>query len=184
MSQHASRPAVKRVDLCDEEEFELVRRIGAGWRELRRGAAMGTFREQIYGSGDDSLDPGQVDSLDLLVQKESWRMTDLAEALRVDPSTATRAVQRLVRTGLASRHQGPDDGRVVMVAATDEGRDRQKRLERVRRYAMSVMLAEFDRSERDALADLMERLVQALDHLTTSAERCIDASIQADIGPD
>jgi DNA-binding MarR family transcriptional regulator len=134
---------------------------------------MGTFRDQIYGVGDDQLDPGQVDSLDLLVQQDAWRMTDLADALRVDPSTATRAVQRLVKSGLAARMPDPEDGRVVMVLATPLGRERQDHLNRSRRFAMSAMLAEFDRDERVALADLMERFVRALDHFTSGDGRCV-----------
>ena len=49
-----------------------------------------------------------MDTLDLLVQQPAWRMSELAEALRVDPSTATRAVQRLVRAGLADRRSRAD----------------------------------------------------------------------------
>lgn len=168
------------VDLNDPEEFELAIRIGAAWRELRRGAAMGTYRDQIYGTGTDRLEPGQVDSLDLLVLRTAWRMTDLADALRVDPSTATRAVQRLVKAGLACRKQDPEDGRVVIVAATPDGRSRQESLSRSRRFAMSLMLSEFERPEREALAELMERLVGAVDHFTSGAGRCVDHAHQAD----
>ena len=66
---------------------------------------MVALRDHLFGAGEDALEPGQVDTLDLLVQQPAWRMTDLADALRVDPSTATRAVQRLVRAGLAERGQ-------------------------------------------------------------------------------
>ena len=133
---------------------------------------MSAFREQLLGTGTQALEPGQVDSLDLLVLRPAWRMTDLADALRVDPSTATRAVQRLVRANLARRVADPDDGRVVMVEATAEGRKRQQTIGRGRRAALSVMLSEFDRGEREQLAELMERFVTALDHFTAEAAAC------------
>src|SRR5204862_6141795 len=88
------------VDLGDEEQLALALRIGTGWKELRRGAAMGVLRDHLFGAGADALEPGQVDTLELLVNKDAWRMSELADALRVDPSTATRAVQRLVKAGL------------------------------------------------------------------------------------
>ena len=82
---------------------EVARRIGLAWRELRRGASMTVLREQFLGTGEDALEPGQMDTLDVLLSRESWRMGDLADALRVDPSTATRAVERLTRINLAER---------------------------------------------------------------------------------
>ena len=51
-------------------------------------------------------------------------MSDLAAALRVDPSTVTRTLQRMEAAGLAARVPDTDDGRVVTVRLTDEGRRR------------------------------------------------------------
>ena len=93
--------AKKASDLATSE-LAVLFRVGAAWRELRRGASMQAFRPMVYGEGDEALDLGQVDVLDLLVFHGSARMGELAEALRVDASTATRAVNRLVDAGLAS----------------------------------------------------------------------------------
>jgi DNA-binding MarR family transcriptional regulator len=161
----SSAPARRRVDLSDPAELEVAQRVGAAWKELRRGAAMSAVKDWFYGTGDDALEVGQVDTLDLLAAEPSWRMTDLADALRVDPSTATRAVQRLVRAGLAERGPSDDDGRVVMVSATAAGRARHEAIAQRRRKALEAMLGEFDESERRELADLLERFVVALDHL-------------------
>jgi DNA-binding MarR family transcriptional regulator len=153
------------VDLDIAEESDLARRIGTAWKELRRGAAMVAVRDYFYVADSGSIEPGQMDALDLLVQRPAWRMSELAEALRVDPSTATRAVHRLVRDGLAHRTTGAEDGRVVMAAVTDEGQERHTAIARRRRDSMARMLGEFDPAERRQLADLLERLVLALDHL-------------------
>jgi DNA-binding MarR family transcriptional regulator len=88
--------------LTPEEERELSQRIAAAWKELRRGAAMAAGRDHLFGAGADALEPGQFDTLELLVQRDGWRMSEMADALRVDPSTATRAVQRLLKTGWPS----------------------------------------------------------------------------------
>jgi DNA-binding MarR family transcriptional regulator len=155
----------KFVDLTVAEERDLARRVGTAWKELRRGAAMATVRDYFYGADDEALEPGQMDTLDLLVQRPGWRMSELADALRVDPSTATRAVQRLVRTGLAERGTAPDDGRVVVVSATRAGQQRHAAVARRRWRSLARMLAEFEPKERRELADLLDRLVLALDHL-------------------
>jgi DNA-binding MarR family transcriptional regulator len=170
----ADAPTARRVvDLGVEEELELAIRIGTAWKELRRGAAMVAVRDYFYGTDEDALEPGQMDTLDLLVQQPAWRMSELAERLRVDPSTATRAVQRLVRGGLAHRDTAADDGRVVMVSITDDGRRRHAVVVRRRRASLARMLAAFDLHERRQLADLLDRFVAALDHLAADlpAER-------------
>ncbi len=148
-----------------------ARRIGLAWKELRRGAAMVVVRDYFFGAGDDALEPGQVDTLDLLVQRPSWRMSDLAEALRVDPSTATRAVQRLHRAGLAERSPCAEDGRVVRVSTTPAGRARHKIIAARRGEALGAMLADFDDAERHQLADLIERFVTALDRFAADIDQ-------------
>lgn len=48
---------------------------------------------------------------------------DIAGALGVNPSNATRHCDRLGRLGLVSRRRSTSDGRVVRVGLTDAGRD-------------------------------------------------------------
>jgi DNA-binding MarR family transcriptional regulator len=157
--------APRIVDLAAAGELELAIRVSNAWKELRRGAAMTAVRDYFYGTAEDALEPGQMDTLDLLVQRPAWRMCDLAEALRVDPSSATRAVQRLTRVGLADRNADALDGRVVMVSATALGRQRHGAVLNRRRASLARMMGEFDADERRTLAELLERLVAALDHL-------------------
>ena len=125
-----------------ERETSSDSRIGAAWKELRRGAAMSVLRDHLFGSGDNALEPGQVDTLELLIARDAWRMSELAEALRVDPSTATRAVQRLVKAGIAERTACSDD---------------------LRRATLTAMLATFTTNEREQFAEYLDRFVAALD---------------------
>lgn len=163
----AARPDVSAqaglVDLTDPDEADVAFRVAFAWRELRRGAAAAALRDHFFGAGPGSLDPGQMDTLDVLVTSAEWRMSELAEALRVEASTATRAVQRLVNDGLAERRPSGDDGRVVMVAPTAEGVRRHAAVSQRRSDALSRILGEFSARERRDLADLMNRLVDAVD---------------------
>lgn len=130
--------------------------------------------DYLFGKGDDALETGQMDTLDLLVTQDAWRMGDLADALRVDPSTATRAVQRLERVGLAMRCGGSDDKRVVMVSATDKGRERHDEALNRRQVLLATIMESYDRDEWPVLAELLERFVGALDDFVNDVRESTD----------
>ena len=157
------------VDLRQPTDLDAATKVGHAWRELRRGASTILIRDYLFGRGDDALDAGQMDTLDILVQRDTWRMSDLAEALRVDPSTATRAVQRLAKIGLAERSTAKADGRVVLVAATDAGLARHRDIARRRSKVITRLLSAFEPDERTALADLITRFVDELDTAVNEA---------------
>lgn len=158
-----STPRPINIEAIDPDQREIALRVGRAWRDLRRGASTSRLIDYLFGSGENALEVGQMDTLDLLVQQPYWRMGDLADALRVDPSTATRAVQRLEKFGLASRCSGADDKRVVMVSATEDGRGRHAEAAQRRQELLQYVLGVFDRDEFDQLASHLERFVGALD---------------------
>ena len=149
------------VDFRNRTDREHARRIGRAWIELRRGAAASALRSYLFGT-EKALEQGQMDALDLLTRRER-PMKELAARLRVEPSTATRAVQRLEHDELAERFTSPQDGRVVLVRITDEGRRRHDAVAERRSIAMMHILSEFDPGERAQLADLMDRLIASID---------------------
>ncbi len=156
-------PSPEPVDLRDPAQLDLAVRIGLAWIQLRRGAATSALRDHLFGSGADALEQGQMDTLDLLAQQPRWRMSELADALRVDPSTATRAVQRLERAGLAERAPCDDDGRVVIVAITPAGATRHAEVAERRGRLMAHLLGRYRPDEREQLAEMLERFVGAVD---------------------
>lgn len=135
-------------------------RIGVAWRELRRGATAARFRDLVHGP---DLEMGQVDALDLLVQNGTSRMRDLAGALRVGASTATRAVARLADAGLVERVDDPDGARAVRVRLTPRGEAAHARMAERRRHLFERVLAGFEPDELSLLATLLERLVAGVD---------------------
>ncbi|MEL6893609.1 MAG: MarR family transcriptional regulator [Actinomycetota bacterium] len=152
------------VDFTNPLDREQALRIGRAWTEMRRGASMSGIRDYIYGT-DHPLGQGQMDALDLLARRDRT-MRGLAERLRVDPSTATRAVQSLVAGGLAERYPSPDDGRVVMVRMTDDGRGVHAAADARRSHIMAQLLGEFSPEERSDLAGMLERFVAAMDRVS------------------
>jgi DNA-binding MarR family transcriptional regulator len=183
---HATAARHRPVDLSDPIEADNALRIAIAWRELRRCATTPALRYQFFGSSHDALEQGQMDTLDLLLVRDGWRMCELAEALRVDPSTATRAVQRLVNDGLAERRQSTYDGRVVLVYPSAEGKLRHAAVARRRVRELCRILSAFDADERAQLAGLLSRFVDAFDErvgeLTTTSTMSTDASEAGDTG--
>jgi DNA-binding MarR family transcriptional regulator len=151
------------ADQTNDLDLEIAGRIGRAWREIRRGSTASDARDAIFGVGGSAIEPGQMDALELLVVVESCRMGDLAEYLRIDPSTATRAVQRLIKDNLAERVQHPGDGRVVTIAATERGRRIHGEVNDRRRAILFAVMNDFSPEERFALADLMERFTLSID---------------------
>ncbi len=161
------------VDFRNRTDREHARRIGRAWIELRRGAAASALRSYLFGT-EKALEQGQMDALDLLTRRER-PMKELAARLRVEPSTATRAVQRLEHDGLAERFTSPQDGRVVLVRITDEGRRRHDAVAERRSIAMMHILSEFDPQERAQLADLMDRLIASIDDVVDRLDGADDS---------
>ena len=95
-------------------------------------------------------------------------MSELAEALRVEPSTATRAVQRLVNAGLAERRPSNDDGRVVQVEITEAGREVFEAVAARRAELLTFILKKYTREELPIFADMLERFVVSVDTFVAS----------------
>src|SRR4051794_12571534 len=132
---------------------ELAHRIGKAARELRRGATQ-DLRLRAYAG---MVDLAQADALEVLVTDGPCKMSELAAALRVDASAATRTVHRLVEGGLVERSGAKTDGRAVVVSLTSEGRRVCSELSTRGVQAILDVLNDFDPSEHEQLAELLER---------------------------
>lgn len=85
----------------------------------------------------------------------------LAETL-VSSATTTHRLDRLETAGLVRRSRDPDDGRGVQVTLTDEGRRRVDRALDLLADAEARLLVPLAVPERDAMADLLRRLLSGL----------------------
>jgi DNA-binding MarR family transcriptional regulator len=133
-------------------------------RELRRATGTTRFRDSVYGDLH-VLDIGQQDALEVVVTLDGARMSEVAQALRVDPSTATRAIGRLEALGLVDRKPDPDDRRSVVAVATPAGHEMLDGLHDRARDSLGRLYDRFDEQELQTLAELLERLVEGVDEL-------------------
>ncbi|MFC4334272.1 MarR family winged helix-turn-helix transcriptional regulator [Salininema proteolyticum] len=67
--------------------------------------------------------PGQELVLQYVAESGPARMCGIVESVNLDPSTVTRTVQRLEKSGFLYRETDPDDRRASRIALTDAGRD-------------------------------------------------------------
>ncbi len=130
---------------------------------------MSAYQDLLF----EGLDLGAIDALDLLAARDRIRMIDFASALRIEKSTATRALDRLESAGLAERESviGRANGRSVIVRITGHGRRLQAKLLRRRVLLLKQMTHGFRPGEIIALGDLLERLVTGIDHVVAKAQR-------------
>ena len=151
---------------------ETTRRISLAWRELRRGASGAALRSHLLGPDGPALEQAQLDGLEILASDpDGWRMSDFADAMHVDASTATRAVNRLERLGLAERITDDDDRRVVVARATTTGQKMIRRVTTGRAVGMERLLEPFDEAEREQFAEHLERFVSSIDRLVAELAR-------------
>ncbi len=106
--------------------------------------------------------PARVDILDVIASRPRWRMSHLARALYLDPSTVTRSVDRLTEYGLVTRVPAADDARGVQVRATPSGRALCETVAKRRRVAMRNVLFDLPPEECEQLAQALERLVSGV----------------------
>jgi DNA-binding MarR family transcriptional regulator len=80
------------------------------------------------------------------------RLTVLAGREGVTQPAMTQLISRLEESGLVRREASPEDGRVVLVAITDEGRSVLARRRSVRSARMAAIIAQLAPEHRAALA--------------------------------
>ncbi|MFG1633602.1 MarR family winged helix-turn-helix transcriptional regulator [Pseudonocardia alni] len=96
------------------------------------------------------------------------RAGEVAATFHSDPSTISRQVSGLVKTGLIERRADPGDGRASLLAATDEGVRVIETERRRRAHVIATVLAAWSPDDRQALTGLLGRFLD--DYQTFEAQ--------------
>jgi DNA-binding MarR family transcriptional regulator len=116
---------------------------------------------RLASAGDLSLPAAAV--LARVVAEGPQRLTDLAASERISQPGTTQLVTRLERDGLVQRAPSADDRRVVLVAATDAGRELVRRRRAQRADALRDLLDRLDPDDRQAVRDALPALARLVE---------------------
>lgn len=86
------------------------------------------------------------------------RLTDLANALGLDPSSVSRQVTALERAGWIAREKDPVDQRAQRLQLTDKGREVVAAVQRAREQALEQLTPDWSAQDIDDLASRLARL--------------------------
>lgn len=105
----------------------------------------------------------QCYAMQVLQRERELLPGELAERLGIDPSSATRAIDVLVRNGYVERNR-PETGdrRRVIVRLTDRGEALTDRLTNTADAFFERILAAFPKKDRNQVIDTLERLAEAM----------------------
>ncbi len=96
-----------------------------------------------------------------LASRGPQRLADLADALTVDRSTATRMCDRLVRKGLITRRRGSEDRRVVRVSLSAAGLDLVAEVSRRRRAEIRRIVGRMPAASRPLVVTALQAFAEA-----------------------
>ncbi len=106
----------------------------------------------------EGLDVAAFPLLFTLVREGPRRQGELAELTFLDPSTVSRHIGQLVRSGFVERRPDPQDGRAVHLAVTDEGERVAHEIWERRREVIAEALHAWAPDDLRTLVHLLSRL--------------------------
>jgi DNA-binding MarR family transcriptional regulator len=123
---------------------------------------------QSLGAAAEDTTIAQYRALVVLASRGPQRMTDLAAALDVTPSTAGRMCDRLLRKGLIRRHRARADRRAVQVSLTAAGREVVDQATTRRRALIAGILGRLPARQQSAVASALAAFAAAAGEIPDS----------------
>jgi DNA-binding MarR family transcriptional regulator len=110
---------------------------------------------------NESISLAQFRLLVVLYSTGEQKVTALAEALGVNPSTATRAVDRLLESGLVDRRLNPLSRREMRVSLTQAGQRLVREVTRRRRKEIAAIVERMPVTHQRGLVRALNAFSQA-----------------------
>lgn len=132
--------------------------IEAALTAIVRRANLPRLHDRLVQRAGVTLDRAAYVALSRIGEWGPVRLTDLAQQLGVDISTASRQVKQLDHAGLVVRRADPADGRSTALELSVDGANVLAALQDARRAALADLLDAWDGPDRAHLARLLDRL--------------------------
>jgi DNA-binding MarR family transcriptional regulator len=143
----------------EEDQLAAIER---GFSTLLRWGNLPRIRERFIAAGGVALDAGSYSILRRLDERGAMRLSELAQLVGLDLSTASRQVQHLQGTALVERVAVEEDRRASLLSLTDEGRGVLARSRVARRAVITELISGWSPAEREKLAWMLNRLADEL----------------------
>ena len=140
-----------KTDLI-EEMIELQRRVDRDRRQYELDAWMRL-----------NLSIGQLKSLFFISNRGATSLSKLAAALGVTPTNTTGIVERLLKRGLITRTDSPDDRRVLLLRTTTVGDELITQLRQKRKERMTELFNRLTDEETIHVRDALKIMMRAIE---------------------
>ncbi|MCZ2822830.1 MULTISPECIES: MarR family winged helix-turn-helix transcriptional regulator [unclassified Modestobacter] len=104
------------------------------------------------------LSPHQARALRVVCSRDGVRLSELAEALRIAPRSATEVADGLQERGLVERAADPADRRAVRLTPTEAGRRVQREVDDARAADSHELFARLSAADRAELERILRQL--------------------------
>jgi DNA-binding MarR family transcriptional regulator len=133
-------------------------------------AFMRIGRRMKAGQQHQPIDHSMIAALHTLrCSAGALRLTELANQIELDASTASRLVRTLESEGLVARTPDPDDRRASRVELTDAGLKRLEEFSQRRQEILTAAMSGWKKSDIETFATLMGRFADGVNQ--TAEER-------------
>ena len=134
---------------------------GVGMQLVRLKKSMEAFRLRVSAASGHGLEGSHLGALYHLTTDGPMRTSQLADLLGLDPSTTSRHVAGLERSGHVERVADPDDRRAWLVQASPAGHRAFQDTRALRNALLGRVLADWEPAEIDAFAAALARFNDA-----------------------
>ena len=163
--QHVKRLANRKRRLESAEKIQTIN-FGPLPQYLGyqiRQAQAAVFRDLMASIADLKATPGEYGLLTILDVNPGISQVDLAAVYKLDKSTLSLAVGRLVKRGLVQRMRSREDERYYALWLLRPGRLLLQRVRERAEVQERTMDAALHRGERRHLLDMLQRISRALE---------------------
>lgn len=150
------------MDMSRSTHAREVAAVEAALTTLVRHAKLPDVHAAVAQAARVALDRVAYVVLTRIGERGPLRLSQLAERLDADASTASRHVHQLELDGYVDRAQDPSDRRAWLLSLTPSGADAVARVRSARQAAVARLLKDWPADDRRELARLLGRLVESL----------------------
>jgi DNA-binding MarR family transcriptional regulator len=166
------RPPPAATGYSDENLIRFLR-SGHVLRSVLREFLEEDFLKQVC---TRRLNRSQFCLLKLVTANADLQVGELARCLGVSPAASSKNLDRLERLGLVFRETSPLDRRVILLRASDEGRELVQEYERLKAARLGPVLDSLGEEKTTQLCELLEEVCGSIlgsaEHPRATCLRC------------